>query len=426
MSEMKAADPLRAQALDLLAEIETKQQFSNLALRGREVSPFVRELVYGVLRRRMRLDYELDAHLKRPIAGMRPAERALLRMGLYQLRFMDGVPSYAALDQSVRLAKQRCPGKEGLVNAVLRACQRSGDPAWPADPAERLSVRHSCHPSIARLWMEQYGPEICEAMLAASSESAPLVLRPNRLKTDAAALQKALEEAGFAAERGTLCPEALRVKGSGILESRFFREGLCSVQGESSQKAVELLDPQPGDFLIDVCAAPGGKTMAAAERMGDRGRILACDLHAHKLKLIAREAERLGIGIVETRCRDAREEDAELLGQADRVLADVPCSGLGVLRGRPELRYKDYDKECAGLPALQSAILESASGYVKPGGTLLYSTCTISRAENEAVAEAFLESHPEFEVLQRLTLRPDLTDADGFFICKMRRKELCR
>jgi len=423
----------RKTAYYILEDIERDEAFSNLAINRREqqmkpTSPgFVRELVYGVIRYRMQLDYVAGQLMERR-GRVKRSDRILLRMGLYQLMYMNSVPDYAAVSETVSLAKVYCRGREKFINGILRAYgRRKDDLSWPdgnADPVEFLSIRYSCEPWIIRLWLSQYGRERTEEMLRAANETPRLGIRANGLKTAPSGLQSRLAKEGFSLTPMETVPEGFFAEGRSLLSSQAYEEGWFSVQDESSMKAVLALDPQPGDTVIDICAAPGGKTLFTAERMENRGRILAGDLYSQRLELLQVQAKRLGVKIVECRRWDASQPQKELFGTADRVLADVPCSGLGVIRRKPEIKYRS-EEEMAELPKLQRAILEAAGSYVKEGGVLVYSTCTVNERENRQVTEAFLNEHMEFETVSEQQMYLGRQEGDGFYICKMKRKQTC-
>ena len=401
-------DPSRRLAYDILKSVESEGAFSNILLnRGLQEKPdadpaFVRRLVHGVLKNQSLLDLQIRRYLKKP--GLKLPAKILLRMGFYQLAFCEGIPDYAAVDGTVAVAGQVFRGGEGFINAVLRSFLRDQKKIeLPKDP----SVRYSVPDWIVRLWSDAYGEEKTLQMLKAGLEEAPLSLRRNPLKT----------EAGYA--------PALK---GGIAASPDYRNGLFSVQDVSSQEAIRVLDPKPGERVLDVCSAPGGKTCAMAERMENKGRILACDIHKNKLPLIEKEAKRLGISIIETCLRDASAPARpEEISAYDAVLCDVPCSGLGVLRRKPEIRWRLTQKELLQLPPLQLKILHSAAACVRPGGRLLYSTCTVDPAENEGVTRTFLENG-SFEKICERQIFPGETiqnaKGDGFYFCLMRKKSL--
>ncbi|MGF6375450.1 16S rRNA (cytosine967-C5)-methyltransferase [Clostridiales Family XIII bacterium PM5-7] len=427
-------DVNRKTAYNTLIEIEKNQSYSNLEL-NRQIdnynpdSPsFVRELVYGVIENRVYLDYILDQLVDKGLKSIRKAPLTLLRMGLYQIMFMDSVPEYAAVDQTVKMARRLCYGRDGFINAVLRNFlykQKNGlieMPDFNEDPIRYLSIKHSYAPWIAELWVEQYGVERAEELMIASNSKPPLCIRVNLLKTDLKTLEDILISKGFQVRRGTLSRRVLFVKGSNLLDLPEFEQGLFSVQDESSVVSVETLMPKAGDVVLDICAAPGGKTMAAAEMMNNIGEIKAFDIYPHKLELIAKEANRLGHTIITTVEGDGTIFNKNLVETADRVIVDAPCSGLGVIRRKPEIKYRELEDNGRELGEKQLEMLELSSKYVKKGGFLLYSTCTINKIENTDVVSNFLGNHNEYELVKSRQLLPGIDETDGFFICKMRKK----
>ena len=427
-------DNNRKTAYQTILDVESKKAYSNIALNhkiamNKPGNPaFVRELVYGVLERKITLDYYIDQLLKEGIDSLKAPEINILRMGIYQLGYMDSVPEYAAISESVELAKKYCKGRAGLVNGVLREYQNKKIyltlPARDEDEVRFLSVKYSYAPWIIELWLKYYDKAFVEKLLEAGNETPPLTIRSNWLKIRKDDLKKVLNERGFEAEDGKLCQNALNVKGSKLLESEMYSYGLFTPQDESSMLVSEKIGVKQGDFVMDVCAAPGGKTTAIAERMNNTGRIIASDVYRRKLDLVDKEAKRLGITNIETRSWDATRVDSTLVKKADRVLVDAPCSGLGVIRRKPEIKYKEYTNEMMLLPKKQYAILSASSSYVKPGGTLVYSTCTINPEENEKLVEEFLKRNRDFEKVERILLLPNLNGTDGFFICVMKRQDL--
>lgn len=424
-------DRNRKIAYNVLLAVETKGAYSNIALNDafRKQSgdeAFVRSLVYGVIENQIYLDYKLSAFVKSGLRKVRPQALVLLRMGAYQIEFMSGVPDYAAIGETVELCKKVCRGMERFVNGVLRSYQREGAgvklPDAEREPIRSLSVRYSCTEDIAALWIEMFGAEEAERLLAAGNGVPPLTVRVNRLKTDAEAVAEELRAEGFGAIP-RLNGAALELDGAGVLSSRAAREGKFSVQDISSMKMIEALDPKGGETVVDVCAAPGGKSLAAAERMGNEGRVIACDIYDHKLRLIRENAERLGIDIVET-CRcDASCFESRFAKIADSVIVDVPCSGLGVIRRKPEIKLRVSREEIGDLAALQLRILENARRYLKPGGRLAYSTCTISQPENRGVIEGFLKKNRDFFIVEEKQLLPHIDSSDGFYFCVLQRSE---
>jgi 16S rRNA (cytosine967-C5)-methyltransferase len=426
-------DKNRRTAYLTLMDVESKHAYSNLALNhqirnGNPDAPaFVRELVYGVLENKIYLDYIIEQFVKTPTSKMKYNDLTVLRLGLYQLKFLTGVPEYAAVNESVDMAKKYCKGKEGFINGVLRSFLRANKEVKLPDRAEDevryLSVKYSYEPWIIELWRELYAPDFVEELLAAGNKTPDLVIRVNMLKTSREDLKRRIIAKGYHAQDGFLCKEALHVEGRGLLGGRLYSSGMFSVQDESSILAVNMLDPQFGETIIDVCAAPGGKTLAIAEKMHNKGTVYAWDIYKRKLAIIDKEAERVGVEIVETRTWDATRVDSSMIEKADRVLVDAPCSGLGVVSRKPEIKYKKKTREFDEFPKKQLAILSASSQYVKPGGTLVYSTCTISPYENQQVIKEFLRKNKKFIKEEELQLLPNVNNTDGFFICKMKRDE---
>ena len=427
-------DKNRKTAYLTLMDVEKKQSYSNLALNHHisivkpESPAFVRELVYGVLENKIYLDYIIGRFVKTPVSKMNSSDLTVLRLGVYQLKFLDGVADYAAVSESVNLAKKFCRGREGFINGVLRSFQRAGKeaslPDRSGDEVRYLSLKYSYEPWIIELWLSQYASDFVEELLAAGNRTPDLVVRVNSLKISREDLRRRIIAGGYRAEDGVLCKEALHVEGAGLLGGRLYEGGLFSVQDESSMLAVDMLAPLPDETVIDVCAAPGGKTLYMAEKMQNRGNIAAWDIYERKLSIIDKEAERLGISIVVTKIWDAARTDPSMAGRADRVLVDAPCSGLGVIRRKPEIKYKKKSAETGELPEKQFAILSASSEYVKPGGILVYSTCTISHHENQEVVRNFLNKNPGFGKEEELQLLPNAGNTDGFYICRMKKTAL--
>ena len=391
-------------------------------------------LCYGVIQNRLRLDYFLEGLLSRPLSQLHPVVRDVLHLGLYQLYDMDKIPASAAVNESVALAKKYAgnPKAPALVNAVLRAAERSGKGPEPTSYALRYS-----HPEELITLLKGSLPKgTLEPMLRADNEAPRTVVQVNTLKTTPAALKQRLEGEGAEAEFHPWMADALVLGGMGSLERlASFREGAFYVQDPAARLSVLCARlPKEGARVLDCCAAPGGKSFAASIAMGDRGEITSCDIHPHKIDLIAKGAARLGLANISARVQDAAEFVPQWEGKMDCVIADVPCSGLGIIRKKPDIRYKNLE-ETRELPALQLRILENQARYVRPGGVLLYSTCTVLKRENEEVVYPFLASHPDFrlEALElpdifprnetgMLTLIPGQYDTDGFFICRLRRQ----
>jgi len=435
----------RSTALDVLIACRKQAAWSNGVLKDyidrdrldRRDAALATRLCYGVLQNRSLLDFYLSQLLTGKVKDLHPAVRDILHLGVYQIVCMDKIPDSAAVNESVGLAKKYCRRQSfapGLVNAVLRSCVRTKDTlAQPKSLAERYS-----HPQkLVKLLEESVGRQRLEPMLEANNRTPPTVVQVNTLRTTLEQLKAALEAEEVMAQPHPWMPDCLIVTNTGSVEKlKTFRDGWFYVQDAAAKLCVSCARiPQGAEVrVLDCCSAPGGKSFAAVIAMGGSGRIDSADIHPHKTTLIERGAERLGFSNIHAQVQDATQEKQEWIGQMDIVLADVPCSGYGIIRKKPDIRYKD-PAEMEQLPQLQLKILEVQARYVKPGGVLLYSTCTVLKRENEAVVEAFLRSHPEFTteplalpaVLPEnesgmLTLLPGEYDTDGFFICRLRRK----
>ena len=363
----------------------------------------------------------------RPLAKVDEKILAVLRVGMYQIFFLDRVPNSAAVNESVELSKKFCGlGASKFVNAVLRSAVREPHKSdFPTgDDVQSLALRNF-HPAwLVKLFVEEFGLDATKKILDFDNTDPPLCLRVNFLKTTREKILDALKNFGLDAEESKLAPEGIICRGHGALDKfQPLRAGLCQVQDESSMTAARLLNPKAGEFVIDCCAAPGGKTTHLAELMQNRGRIVAADIYETKLEHVKQNAARLGIKIIEPLLIDACEIGEKFFNQADKVLVDAPCSGLGVLRRKADLRWKKFSDELNALPALQEKILSGAAKTLKRGGILVYSTCTILKRENQNVVEKFLAAHENFELLEMKTLLPHVTGTDGFFSAKLIRKK---
>jgi 16S rRNA (cytosine967-C5)-methyltransferase len=401
------------------------------------------ELVFGVLRRQGTLDHILSGLLTQPLVRQEPQVLIFLRLGLYQLLYLDRIPESAAVNESVNLAKEILPRASGLVNAVLRNYLRhKGSVTYPdpvAAPAASIAARHS-HPAwLVKLWFSQIGEAETELLAEASSRQPPLTLRTNTLATTREELLEKFATNGISAAPCRFSPFGLTVEGRHHIPGLpGFREGLFAVQDEASQLAGILLDPQPGERVLDTCAAPGGKATHLAQLMDNRGELLAMDVSGSKLPLIQEAAQRLGITIIRTRMADLLQSGAFPADAFDRVLLDAPCSGLGVIRRNPEAKWRLTPEDITRLAATQKVMLKNAIRMLRPGGVLLYSTCSTTLEENEAVVGDFLSRHPHC-VLENLNQQfPDLRELfteegmfrawphrhgmDGFFSARIRKK----
>ena len=414
-----------------------KHTLKKAALASRDAA-FASRIAYGVMQNRIYLDYCLGRCLTQRPEKLEPALLDILRIGAYQILLMDRVPVNAAVNEAVEMAKaHKLARAAGLVNAVLRNLDRSRktlQTITAKDAAEELSIRTSHPRPLVERMIGLLGAEEAEAFLCTNNENAPTTIHTNTLKTDSASLQKALEQDGVTVKAHPWLADCFFLSGTGDLEAlHAWQDGWFTVQDAAAKLAVLAAAPKSGDFVLDICAAPGGKSFAMAMLMGDKGKILSSDLEEHKLHLMNAGAARLGIHCMTARLFDGTVCDETLLGKADVVVCDVPCSGLGIIRKKPDIRYKELSA-LAALPALQRAILQNASRYVKSGGTLLYSTCTLLPEENEAVTDDFLARNQEFSydsfflpgpvgrVDGHMTLWPQRHGTDGFYICRMTRR----
>ena len=446
-----ASNPRRI-ALDILDRVDRRDAYADALLnaRLREAGlthadrALLTQTVYGTLRWRGRIDWVLNRLLRNPLAELEPIVRNLLRLGAYELLFLDRVPAYATVNELVGLGRRRAgPGKARLVNAILREIARRERDAW-SPPAETgnaadLAALVSHPPWLVDLWRKQFGAVESRRLMEANNWEAPLVLRANRRRIGRDDLVERLCAHGFDAQPGKWSPLAVRVRGAaspgGLAE---LQDGLCQVQGEASQAVSLLAGPRPGMRVLDVCAAPGGKTTHMAELMDDRGEVVACDVSGRGLSRLAENARRLGLGCIRAQVCDATDGLPGEPGAFDRVLVDAPCSGLGTLRGHPEIRWRRTPEDLHRLAGLQARILDRACQQVRPGGVLVYATCTLSPIENEQVVEEFLARHGDFavddavphlpEAARAMTSGPYLLalpnrhDTDGFFAARMRRR----
>ena len=423
------SDP-RKIAYDVLIKCASAEQYSNIALdtaiKRSDLMPqdrgLLTALVYGVIERQITLDAIIDNLCQRGSADVSPDARTLLRLGLYQLAYLDRVPDHAAVNETVNMAGKR---SRGFVNAILRAFIRSGKEIpisqKEEDPIRYLSVKYSFCESLCECFVAAFGLSRTEELFAAFGEHPDLNLRTNTLRITREELIAKLNEQGIRALPTKESNVGIRVcDKSPVTELYGFSEGLFFVQDEASQLCVKALDAQAGMRVLDACACPGSKSFGAAIDMQNEGSVLSCDLHKNKLSLVESGAARLGISILQTEERDARNTNEEWLGAFDRVLCDVPCSGFGVFAKKPELRYKNPSASAA-LPDIQLAILKSASQYVKIGGKLVYSTCTLLPSENEENVSRFLAENNSFELKEQRTLYPDVDGTDGFFYAVLER-----
>lgn len=412
----------RLVAASVLTKIERDSAYSNITL-----AAFLREyelsaedkrlasaLVYGVLDRKITLDYVLSKFMKTPIKKTALFTLSVLRSALYQIMYMDKIPESAAVNEAVKIIKKSKENRNaGFVNAVLRAVLREDTTLPTGNTTEELSIRYSCPLWITESFIKDYGVDNAVAFLEESLKAPPVVLRVNTAKTSTEDLIEYLNREGIKTEECDI-ENALKLsKGTDIEKSKAYKDGLFYVQDTASQKAVTLLGPKAGERVLDVCSAPGGKSFLMALLMKNKGEIISCDLYPHKIKLIKDSAERLGLDIINPYLNDAEKYNAEL-GTFDAILCDVPCSGFGVIRRKPELKYKPFD-DFGSLEKIQQNILETAAMYLKEGGRILYSTCTLRKGENEDNITKFLENHTDFKKEYEHTFMPHTDKTDGFY-----------
>jgi len=447
-----AVDLPRETALKILYDIDQKRAYSNIAvnkyLEGSELRDvdraFVTDLVYGTVKWKLTIDWIIGQFSSVKIRKISPWILNILRMGIYQLLYMDRVPESAACNESVNLSKRYGHrASSGYVNAVLRNVARNREKIKYPDKEKELlgylSIKYS-HPEwLVEKWLKLYGNEFTESLLAGNNEVPDFTVRVNTLKISREQLLEELRQEGIEADEGTYLKEAVVIKNpSSVSRLETFKKGHFQVQDESSMLVSRILDPQPGELIMDVCSAPGGKATHIAELMNDKGAVIARDIHEHKVKLIEEAVERLGLSIVKAEIFDASVTDHRYLRKADRVLIDAPCTGFGIIRKKPDIKWARNLEDMDEITGLQSKIIRSSSAYVKPGGVLVYSTCTINPRENEGIVEDFIRSNSDFELedismmlpekLQRaeaskgwMQLYPNKDGTDGFFIARMKR-----
>ena len=426
----------RFTVLELLNKMDGKA-YSNLILNSalnesglsERDKGFVSKLFYGVVERRLTLEHIISLYSSKPLHKLDKSVVNILKMGVYQLLYMDNIPDSAAVNEAVTLTKQ-C-GKSsasGFVNAVLRSFIRDGKKiALPNDTVKRISIEYSCSEELVQQLCTDYSIETARQLLENSVTEHKTYLRVNNLKTDTETIINEFEKLGVHAEECLHTENCIWAENLGSVEnSELFKSGMFHVQDLSSQLCCKALNPQSGETVIDICSAPGGKAFTFAEMMNNNGKILACDLHEKRVNLIKSGSERLGITIIEALCNNAKIFN-ESFPAADKILCDVPCSGFGVIRSKPELKYTEL-AAVKGLPKVQYDILTTAAKYLKCGGEIVYSTCTLSRAENDDIIDKFLSENKNFAPAEivgyndyKLTIFPKDFDCEGFFISKIRK-----
>ena len=428
---------VRELVLDILMEVNEKEQYSHLVIRDvlnkyqyleKQERAFLTRLAEGTIEHMLEMDFIINSFSKVKVKKMKPLIRNLLRMSVYQIKYMDAIPDAAVCNEAVKLAKKRGFGQlRGFVNGVLRNIARELShlqyPDEKLEPVRFLEVTYSVPVWMAEQWIADYGfkqtKQICESFFV----ERPITIRTNLLRIQPAALKKRLEEEGVTVKEVPALSYAFEISGFDYLQSlKSFEEGLFYVQDISSMMVAEVAAPKLGSYIIDVCAAPGGKSSHLAEKLEGTGMVEARDLTEYKVSLIEENIERHGLENMNAVQMDATRLDEGSVNKADVLICDLPCSGLGVMGKKTDIRYKMTAEKQQDLVMLQREILSTVYSYVKQGGTLVYSTCTIHKGENEGNVEWFLKEHPEFDLVSKEQMFPGETYHDGFFIAKMIRR----
>ncbi|MGL4345757.1 MAG: 16S rRNA (cytosine(967)-C(5))-methyltransferase RsmB [Cellulosilyticaceae bacterium] len=440
---------IRESIVDLLVKMEQDETYMQLLLK-KELMAFevkdrslMTEIIYGTIKYRLRLDYIINQFSKTPIKKMKPLVRNILRMTVYQLLFLDKIPASAAINEAVKIVNRRKMNNlSGFVNGVLRTIDRErNEIKYPSREEcfnQYLSVYYSIPEWMIVLWEEAYGGETTERICQSLNEKAEVCIRVNTLRSSYAEVMTLLQKEGILVETGKLLPEeSLMLKGTGaIAELESFKQGLWTVQDESAMLVAHVVDPKPGECVLDMCSAPGGKSTHMAALMQNEGTLVSTDIHAHKIEIIEKNAKRLGITCIDAVLQDGTQFKADWKECFDRILLDAPCSGLGIIKRKPDIRYSKTLEDLTSIFEIQKQLAAVAKGYLKPGGILVYSTCTISPKENEQMVDYIekklgleLESLECYipEVLKPyenrgLQILPFVADSDGFFIARFRKR----
>ncbi|WP_332690154.1 16S rRNA (cytosine(967)-C(5))-methyltransferase RsmB [Halalkalibacter lacteus] len=439
--------PVREVALDVLLQIEKNQAYSNLLLNQtvnranldpRDVG-LLTEIVYGTIQRKSTLDFYLQAFVKKGVDSLQDWVKVLLRLSVYQFVYLDRVPERAVVHEAVTIAKKRGhKGISGMINGVLRSILREGLPSIDdvGDKMQKLALETSFPAWILERWIHQYGFEETKAMCLSSLTPPSVTVRVNQVKATVDEVLELLREEGLDVNRGELSPDAIVVEKGNIFQTNTYKQGYVTAQDESSMLVGRAVGATPGMRVADTCAAPGGKSTHIAEQMDDTGTVLSFDLHDHKVKLIHEQANRLGLTCIMAEAMDARKIHEKVVQPFDRVLVDAPCSGFGVIRRKPDIKWSKREQDIKAIKKIQLEILHSVAPFVKSGGTLIYSTCTVDKDENEESVAAFLAEHPEFQLDKTLrdrlpekvvgryregmiTILPQDFQTDGFFIASL-------
>ena len=431
-------------AYKILLDVEKNKNYSNMSINkhfkdvklSNQDRGLATEIVYGVIENKYYIDYMIDKLSKVKTNKMEIYVKTLLRMGIYQIIFLNSISDYAAVNETVNLAKKKNSKVSGFINGILRNVIRQKETIGDIkvkDDIDYLAIKYSYDKWLIRNWMIHFGKEFTEELLEANSERPSIYLRTNTLKITRDELIEKLLEQNIKSEKVNVVDEAIKVENLKDIENnKLYKEGLFTVQDISSMLVGKVMNPKENSLVLDVCSAPGGKTTHIATLMKNTGQVVSRDIYDHKLKLINASCKRLGLTNVDVQEYDGMKLDKDSIAKFDYVLADVPCSGLGIIRRKPEIKYKEKE-EFRELPPIQKKILENASKYVKVGGTLIYSTCTIQDSENLDVIKEFLQKHKNFELSPIDEVRVDLDnqdkgfmkiypnvhDMDGFFISKL-------
>ena len=445
---MNSTKSAREIALKALYKVDAEQGYSNLVLdeifSTEKVNaidkPLITEIVYGVITRKLTLDYIIGLYSKIKGNKISPWIKNILRIGLYQIFYLSKIPVSAACNESVKLARRYGhQASAGFVNAVLRKAANSPidyNQFNGADNVKRISIIYS-HPEwIVKRWIDEFGKDFTEELCKANNEKPHIAIRVNTLKTNIIKLTDLLNSKGIEFIESNFLDLALILR-QGNPINELYESGMYTVQDEAAMLVSEILDPKPEDIVADVCSAPGGKTTHIAQLMENQGKIFAYDIHPHRVELVKKAAERLNVKIIESKVHDATQLIDNLIEKCDKVLVDAPCSGLGVIRRKPEIKWSRKEEDLNELSKLQKKILNISSKYVKSGGRIVYSTCTLNRGENEDIVYDFLKNNKNFTLescniksydidsinrkTQYIHLYPNIHKTDGFFIASMKK-----
>lgn len=426
---------IREAAVRTLYEIDVNNAYSNAAMKKilaensfeKRDKALFSEIVCGTLKNKIKIDYVISTFSRVKPKKISPWVLNILRTGAYQILFLDRVPDSAACNEAARLAgKYSNRGSVGFVNGMLRSISRNKSsisyPVRENGALKFLSVEYSYPEWLAEKLIKQYGEEKAERFMCESNKAHKTYIRVNALKTNTEELKRIFENMGIAAEATSLSENMLKASpGIDLTLTDEYKNGLFSIQNVSSKLAADILNPSEGDLVIDMCAAPGGKSCAMAEKMRNKGTVYAFDIYPHKIELIKKSAERTGLGIIKAEVSDALNLRDDLVGRADKVLADVPCSGIGTIHKKPDIKFTRKKEDIEELSRVQKKILQNASEYLKDGGELLYSTCTVFKEENEENVNWFLSNNTSFEKLYEKQILTSSDGETGFYICKMRK-----